>query len=55
MLKIIQLNENGVLCSDGKTYKITDFSRQRLTREGVQKAYLSRVGGFNAVVYKNNR
>ena len=52
MKKIIGLNVNGVLCADGKTYWITDFSRKNLQERGFKNAYLSQVGGLNAVVYK---
>ena len=52
MKKIIGLNVNGVLCADGKTYWISDFSRKSLQAKGFKGAYLSQVGGFNAVVYK---
>jgi len=55
MKKIIGLNVNGVLCADGKTYWISDFNRKRLEQQGFENAYLSQVGGFNAVVYKCKR
>jgi hypothetical protein len=55
MKKIIGLNVNGVLCADGKTYWISDFSRKNLKAKGFKNAYLSQVGGYNAVVYKGNR
>ena len=55
MKKNIGLNVDGVLCADGKTYWISDFSRKSLQAKGFKGAYLSQVGGFNAVVYKNNR
>ena len=55
MIKIIAICANGVLCTDGKTYWISDFSRKNLKAKGCKNAYLSQVGGFNAVVYKGNR
>ena len=55
MKKIIGLNVNGVLCTDGKIYWVSDFNRKTLQEKGLKGAYLSQVGGFNAVVYKGNR
>lgn len=55
MLKIIGLNVDGVLCADGKVYWVAEFSRKNLLIAGFKNAYLSRVGGYNAVVFKSNR
>ena len=52
MIKIVAICENGVVGADGKTYKITEFSRKRIQDQGVKNAYISIVGGFVAVCYK---
>lgn len=54
MKKIIGITRDGVICSDGKTYPIIERSRDTLKKEGFKNAYLSQVGGFNAVVIKRN-